>query len=127
MYEIVITDSTGSTTLPPLEVPLVITTIEGAVDVEALDKSIYTDFITQKRQVAHTWAYLSETLFNIMKGYYDRQFESPYEYPRITITALGISDMPARMSLNPQSIIDQCGTVEAVTVSFRESNQNFSS
>jgi hypothetical protein len=126
MYEIIITDSTGSTTLPPLEVPLVITTIEGAVDVEVLDKSIYTDFIAQKRQVAHTWAYLSETLFNIMKGYYDRQFTT-FQYPRITITALGISDMPVRMSLNPQNIIDQCGTVEAVTVSFRESKQNLSS
>lgn len=123
MYEIVITDSTDSDTLPALEIPLVLTTIEGATDVQTLDFNIYTDFITTKRLASHTWAYLSEAEYNTLKGYYDRQF-TLFEYPTITITELGITNMVVRMTLNPQSIIDHCGTVEGVTVSFRESKQN---
>lgn len=123
MYEIEITDSSGTITLPPLEVPLTIGTIEGASDVETLDKNIYTDFITNKRQVTHSWSFLTEDQFNAIKAYYDRQF-TDFQYPSITISALGITDMTARMTLNPQSIIDHCGTVSDVTVSFRESKQN---
>lgn len=123
MYEIEITDSSGTATLPELEVPLTITTIEGASDVETLDKNIYTDFITTKRMVSHTWAYLTEAQFNAIKAYYDRQF-TDFQYPSITVTEAGITDMTARMTLNPQTIIDHCGTVSDVTVSFRESKQN---
>ena len=123
MYEIIITDSTGSATLPPLEIPLTLATIEGATDVTTLDFNVYTEFIVQKLLASHTWSYLTEAQFNIIKGYYDRQF-TLFEYPSITITELGITDMTARMTLNPQTVIDQCGTVEAVTVSFRESKQN---
>lgn len=123
MYEIEITDASGTITLPALEVPLTIGTIEGASDVETLDKNIYTDFITTKRQISHSWSFLSEAQFNAIKAYYDRQF-TDFQYPSITISALGITDMTARMTLNPQSIIDHCGTVSDVTVSFRESKQN---
>lgn len=123
MYEIIISDSTGSLTLPALEVPLTIGTIEGASDVQTLDFNVYTDFVTTKRQISHTWAFLSEDDFNAIKEFYDRQF-TLYQYPTITITALGITDMTVRMTLNPQTIIDQCGTVADVTVGFRESKQN---
>lgn len=123
MYEIIITDSTGSLTLPALEVPLSVTTLEGSSDVQTLDFNIYTDFITMKRLVAHTWSYLTEAEFNLIKGYYDRQF-TLYQYPSITVTKLGITGMTVRFTLNPRSIIDQCGTVNGVTVSFRETKQN---
>lgn len=123
MYEIIITDDSGSDTLPALEVPLTVTPLEGASDVQTLDYNIYTDFITQKRILSHTWAYMDEADFAMIKGYYDRQL-TLFEYPTITITELGITDMTARMTLSPQSVIDHCGTVEGVTVSFRESNQN---
>lgn len=123
MYEIVITDSSGSLTLPALEVPLAINTIEGATDVQTLDYNIYTDFIALKRLITHTWAYLSEDDFNNLKGFYDRQFIF-FEYPTISIPALSITDIVVRMNLNPQTIIDKCGTVDNVTVSFRESKQN---
>lgn len=123
MYEITISDSTGSLTLPALEVPLTTTTLEGATDVQTLDYNIYTDFITTKRTVSHTWSYMTETEFNALKAYYDRQF-TLFQYPQITITKLGITNMTARFTLNPQSIIDHCGTVQGVTVSFRESKQN---
>lgn len=123
MYEIEITDDTGTLTLPALEVPLTIQTLEGATDVQTLDFNIYTDFITTKRLLSHTWAFLTEDQFNDIQGYYLRQF-TLYKYPSITIAAKGIVDMVVRFNLNPESIIDQCGTVEGVTVSFRETKQN---
>jgi len=123
MYEIIIEDSTGSMTLPPLEVPLSKSPIEGASDVTTLDNNIYTDFINLKSLIAHTWAYMNEADFTNLQGYYERQF-TLYQYPSISIAALGITDMTVRMTLTPQQIVDHCGTVEGVTVSFRESKQN---
>lgn len=123
MYEIEITDSSGTTTLPALEVPLSLETLEGSSDVTTLDFNVYTDFITTKRRVSHTWAFLTEAEFTALKAYYNRQF-TDFQYPSITITELGITAMTARMTLNPQNVIDHCGTVADVTVTFRESNQN---
>lgn len=121
-YDITLTDSSGSLTLPPLEVPLTVTPIEGAVDVQTLSFNVYTDFVTQKRVWSHTWAYLSESEYQSIKNYYDRQF-TQYEYPQITITDESISNVPVRMSITPKNIIDNCGVVNDFTVSFRETRQ----
>lgn len=122
MYQIILSDSSTSATLPALNVPLTEGRIEGATDVTTLDMNLYTDFIAQKRLWSHTWKYMTEAEFNILKGFYDRQF-SLFEYPEITITDLGVADIPVRMSLSPQNVIDHCGTVEDVEVSFRETVQ----
>lgn len=122
-YELVLTDASGTDTLQATEVPLTITPIEGAVDVQTLSYNIYTDFIAQKRAWSHTWAYMSESDFNVLKGYYDRQFTA-FTYPLLTITDLGVDEVPVRMRIEPQNIIDNCGVVRDVTVSFRESKQN---
>lgn len=122
MYAISITDDTGTVTLPLLNVPLVQQVLEGAVDITTLDMNIYTDFTNQKRMWSHKWAYMSESDFTVLKGYFDRQF-SLMRYPLITITDLGVTDIAVRMTLNPQNIIDHCGTVENVQVTFRETNQ----
>lgn len=121
-YEIELTDSFGSDTLTATEVPLTVTSIEGAVDVQTLSFNIYTDFIAQKRVWSHTWSYMTEAEFNTLKGYYDRQFTA-FEYPLLTITDLNVEDVPVRMTLSPQNIIDDCGTVQGVTVGWRESAQ----
>jgi len=121
MYAIEITDDTTSAVLPILNIPLTEGRLEGATDVTTLDMNIYTDFIANKRVWSHQWDYMSEEDFNTLKGFYDRQF-SLFAYPRITISKLGITDATVRMTLSPQNIIDNCGTVEGVGVSFRETN-----
>lgn len=122
MYQIVITDETTSATLPVLNVPLTQQIIEGAKDVETLDLNLYTDFVGTKRLWAHTWKYMTEAQFNTLKGFYDRQF-TLLEFPTITISELDVTDIVVRMNLSPQNIIDHCGTVEDVDVSFRETVQ----
>src|SRR5690554_1340413 len=124
--EITLTDSAGSDSLASLNVPFTETTLEGAVDVQTLDNNISTYFTNNKRSWSHTWAYMSESEYNILKGYYDRQWSS-YLYPLLTISELGINNVPVRMYLEPKNIIDNCLTVQNVTVTFRESGQNGSS
>jgi hypothetical protein len=118
-YEIQLTDSTGTTTIAATEVPLTVTPLEIATDVQVLSGNLYTDFIAQKRVWSHTWAYLSEDEYNIIKGFYDRQLSS-YIYPRLTIVDEDVNLVTVRMSITPKNIIDNCGVVNDFTVSFRE-------
>lgn len=121
-YEIQLTDQTGTSTLTATEVPLSIAPVEIAADVQVLSGNVYTDFIAKKRVWSHTWRYLTETEYNVIKGYYNRQF-TLFEYPELTIVDEGVADVPVRMTMTPKNIIDNCGTVQDVTVTFRESNQ----
>lgn len=122
MYDITISDSTTTQQLPPTEVPLTVTTLEGSTDVQTLSYNIYTDYVTTKRVVTHTWSYMSQEDFELLKGFYDRQF-TIFEYPEITIEGINVNSMTAKMSLEPRNIIDNCGTVQGVTVSWRETRQ----
>lgn len=124
MYEITITDSTGSWTTPELEVPLTISDARKSTDVEVLSNDIYTDVFPYKRTGSHTWAFMSKDDYDTLYGFYYRQQHVNYEYPRITITELGIIDMIAKIDVGAQQIIDHCGEVQTVTFSFRESKQN---
>jgi hypothetical protein len=121
-YNLTLTDSTGTDTLALTEVPLTTTPLEIATDVQVLSGNLYTDFVAQKRIWSHTWAYLSEDEYNVIKGYYDRQF-TLYEYPQLTIDDEGVDLVTVRMSITPKNIIDDCGNVQDVTVSFRETGQ----
>lgn len=122
MIIIELTDSTGKLTLPPLAPPLKTTPIEGAKDVQTLDNNISTYLTANKRQWGHIWPYMSEDDFNALKGYYDRQW-TDYKYPLLTIGHYNIINVPVRMYLEAQNTIDYCGTVESVTVTFRETRQ----
>lgn len=121
-YEISLTDSISTSIMPTTNVPLTTTTLEGAVDVQTLSYDIYTDFITTKRLWQHTWAYMTEDEYNDLQGYYLRQFTT-YQYPQLSIADEGVSLVTVRMELAPKKVIDHCGTVQDVTVRFRETRQ----
>lgn len=120
--EIQITDSTGTHTLPALEVPFTELPLESAVDVVTLDFNIYTDFVSRKRQWSQAWAYLTQSQYEFIMGFYNRQF-TDFRYPTISIPDLGISNVAVRMSTNQRDIIDNCGTVSGFAVTFRETVQ----
>lgn len=119
MYEIQLTDSSGTKTLPELEVPLTVTPIEIATDIQVLSGGIYTDFINSLRSWTHTYRYLTKEQYDEIMAYYNRQF-TDYIYPRLTIVGENVSNVPVRMTVTPKQIIDNCGTVTDFTVSFRE-------
>ena len=124
MYpQIILTDDLQTSTLPRLQRDILApTTIEGATDVETADNNITTYFSHNKRQYSHTWTRLTEAEFSLIKGFYDRQFNlSILKYPLLTITNMGVSNMPVRMYLNEGTVIDGCKDRRNVGVTFRES------
>lgn len=120
--EIQLTDNSGTQTLPALEVPFTETPIESAVDVTTLDFNVYTDFTARKRQWSTQWAYLTTAQFELIMGFFNRQY-TDFRYPTVTIAALGVENVPVRMTVNQRDIIDDCGTVAAFAISLRETAQ----
>lgn len=120
--ELRLVDDTDDWTLPLLQIPLTENTIENATDVQTLDGNVHTNFIGRKRSWQHNWYQLSEADFNRLKGFYERQF-TLFKYPRIYISYYTVNNIPVRMTLNPKTIIDNCGTVRNVTITLRETTQ----
>lgn len=122
MIEIELTDNSTTATLPRLAPPFTETPLEGSQDVVTLDMNMSTYFTYNKREWSHTWPYVTEDEYNVIKGFYDRQF-TDFSYPLLTVGEVGINDVPVRMTILPKNIIDNCLTVQNVTVTFRETRQ----
>lgn len=93
--------------------------------VETVDGNVSDYYKARKQKITLSLGYMTAGEYSVLKGFIDRQWENR-RYPTITITGaanLQITDMVARMELNSQNVIDNCGTVEGVQVSFRESKQ----
>lgn len=125
MIELTLTDNSTTATVPILAPPLSQETIEGSTDVTTLDMNVSTYFTYNKDRWVHTWDYLTEEEYNLVRGFYDRQF-TEFAYPLLSITGGGsanVTDVPVRMTISPRNIIDNCGTVRDVEVTFRETRQ----
>lgn len=121
-YKIYLTDSAGTHELPPLEVPLTRVKNEIGVIVEPLSGNVYRDYIATKRSWAHTWAYLTEAEYQLLDDIYERM-KTEFTYPSLTIDGENVANLVVDYTLGPKNIIDDCGTVSDVTVSFRETRQ----
>jgi len=124
MIEMILSDDVATVTLQALNVPLTEATINNDVKVITLDNnlSVYIVPGSDKRVWSHTWAYMDEDEFNILKGFRDRQ-RTLFKFPEVTITEQGINNVPVWMELNPKNIIDHCGTVQGVSIELRETIQ----
>lgn len=121
-YTIYLTDSAGTHELPPLEVPLTRVKNEKMTTVEPLSGNVYDDYIATKRTWAHTWRYLSEDEYALLDEIYERM-KSEWTYPQLTIDGENVTDLVVKFELGAKNIIDDCGEVQDVTVSFRETRQ----
>lgn len=117
-----LTDSTGTTEWGILSPPLQEATIEGAVDVKTYDNNISTYFTANKRQWSHTWPLMTESEYNALRAYYDRQW-TDFKVPLLSLDHYSISLLPVRMYMEPKDVIDNCGRVENVTIRLRETRQ----
>lgn len=121
-YKIFLTDSAGTHELPPLEVPLTRVKNEKKTVVEPLSGNVYEDYIATKRSWAHTWEFLTKEQYDLLDEIYERR-KSEYVYPRLTIEGENVTELVVQYELGAKNIIDDCGTVADVTVSFRETRQ----
>jgi hypothetical protein len=124
MITMTLSDDTTSIDLELLEVPLTEETMNNDVEVVTLDNniSVYITPDSDKRVWSHTWAYLSEDKYDILKGFRDRQ-RVLFKYPTVTITDQGVTDVPVYMKMGAKNTIDDCGEVQNATIVLRESLQ----
>lgn len=123
--KLTITDSEVSQTYDVWEVPLVSNPVHIGQTVTTADGNVSDYFKARKQSITLSLGYLTADEYSILQGFVERQWENR-RYPVITIEGvlnLAITNMTARMEINAQNIVDNCGTVEGVQVSFRESKQ----
>lgn len=122
---ITITDAQDSQTFSLIEAPLVSAPIIAETDVKTVDNNISTYYTGTKRGFTVSFGYMSDSEYALLLGFRDRQYTN-MKYPTITIS--GATNIPsmaitAKMTLNDQRIITNCGLVEGVSADFRESKQ----
>lgn len=117
-----ITDEHDSVTYSLLEVPFTKANETGTSDVTVLSGNVYTDYVYRKFRLDHTWAVMTEDEFLQIEGFFNRQF-TLNKYPRVSVPELGIDNVPCRMKLGDRKIITDCGLVEKVKISLRETAQ----
>lgn len=117
-----ITDDNTSITYTILPSPFIRKKEIGKSEVLTASGDVYTDYIYKKFEFEYEWGFLTAEEYAILEGFFSRQYELN-KYPRISIPELGVDNMVAKMELSDQKIINNCGVVQNVKVSFRESSQ----
>lgn len=120
-----ITDASVTRDYDVWAVPLISDPDHIGQTVETADGNVSDYYKARKQKITLSLGYMTSGEYSVLKGFVDRQWENR-RYPTITITGadnLVVSNMAARMEINSQNIIDNCGTVEGVQVTFRESKQ----
>ncbi len=126
MISLTIQDSEDSMTFTtPLSAPIVLTPIINEADVETVDGNISTYYGSTKRQYTFKIAWLDAETYGSLQAFRDRQYAN-LKYPRITVEGapnLNVTDMTAKITLNDQEVTNNCGMVENIVLTFRESKQ----
>jgi hypothetical protein len=124
MIKMTLTDDTISVELQALEIPLSEEYAYLDTEVLTLDNNVSVYILpgTEKRVWTHTWAYMDKDMFDILRGFVDRQ-RTLYKYPLVTIDEQDVLEVPVYMKLSAKNIRNHCGDVEDVTIELRESDQ----
>lgn len=120
-----ITDTSVTQTYGLLMSPVVSSPIITETDVQTVDGNISTYYNSTKQSFTVQLGYMSQDEYTVLKGFIQRQYQN-LKYPAITITGainLNVNNMVAKMTLNDQSVINNCGLIEGVQLTFRESKQ----
>lgn len=120
-----ITDESVTQTYGLLMAPVVSSPIITETDVQTVDGNISTYYNSTKQSFTVQLGYMSQDEYSVLKGFIQRQYQN-LKYPAITITGainLNVTNMVAKMTLNEQSVVTNCGLIEGVQLTFRESKQ----
>ena len=122
---ITISDQQQTVTFDVIAQPLVSRPVIAESDVLTIDNNISTYYTGTKRAFQVDFGFVSAYQYGLLLGFRDRQYTN-MKYP--TITFSGADNLPntpitAKMVLNEQRIINNCGLVEMVSATFRESRQ----
>jgi len=121
-YTLNLEDTSGATfTVPVFNRPLTTKWVEGKSEHVTLNGNVFTYFSYSKRQWVYKWSLMTHDDYQMLQQFRDRQY-SLLAYP--TATIVNGSDDPiitlVTMSLGDQSVVTECGDVENVTLTLRE-------
>jgi len=125
MISFTITDLQDSQTFNTIASPLVESPIIAETDVVTIDNNLSTYYTGTKRSFSIDLGYLDKETYSVLKGFRDRQYTN-MKYPLITITGdenINVTNLPMKLSLSEQQVVDNCGYVSDVVLSLRESKQ----
>lgn len=126
MITIAIQDNADSMTFGlELITPITLAPIINETDVETIDGNISTYYASTKCQYEVSLIPLDQESYAQLKAFIERQYSS-LKYPQITVDGvetLNITNMTAKISLSNTEVINQCGLVDNVKLTFRESKQ----
>lgn len=122
---VTISDEQETATFNLIAEPLVSRPIIAESDVVTIDNNISTYYTGTKRAFQVDFGYMDADTYSVLLGFRDRQYTN-MKYP--TITFSGASNLPstaitAKMVMSEQRIVNNCGLVEMVSATFRESRQ----
>jgi len=127
MISFTITDLQDSQTFntEAIVAPLVESPVIAETDVVTIDNNLSTYYTGTKRSFSIDLGYLDKETYSVLKGFRDRQYTN-MKYPLITITGdenINVTNLPMKISLSEQRVVDKCGLVSDVVLSLRESKQ----
>lgn len=105
--------------------PITLAPIINETDVETVDGNISTYYGSTKRSYEVSLFAMDQESYSALKAFVDRQY-SNLKYPKITVDGaevLNITDMTAKMTLSNTEVINSCGLVDNIKLTFRESKQ----
>jgi hypothetical protein len=117
-----ITATLNATAMPAIELDFIHTPTENAVDVQTLSGDLYTDFVSQEYAWTFNYESLTQAEYDALRAIYDLQF-TIYEYPTLSIPYYSLASKPVRMFINEKNIWNNCGSVQNVQFTFRETSQ----
>jgi len=124
MITLSLTDDTTTLTLQLPEPPLVFEDSNKDVQNTTIDNKlkIYIYPGADKTIVKQTFAYMKIADYNALRGFRTRQ-RSTGNFPKLSITGLStdITNMPVYLDMGGKNVIDNCETVQDLSVTFRES------
>lgn len=126
MIQLTIQDSTDQMAFDAtLITPITLSPIINEADVETIDGNISTYYGSTKRQYDVQVMAMDQESYASLKGFVTRQYQN-LRYPQISITGattLDVTNMTAKMTLSNTEVINSCGVVNNIRLTFRESKQ----
>lgn len=118
-----ITASLNGVDMPRIQKDFINTPQENATDIVTLSGEMYSDFVSVEQSYTFNYESLTQDEYDALRAIYDSQFETPFEYPLLSIPFYDITDQPARMYINEKNIWNNCGAVQNVQFIFRLTDQ----
>lgn len=126
MIQLTIQDSADQMTFgASLITPITLSPIINETDVETVDGNISTYYGSTKRMYEIGLIAMDQESYASLKAFITRQYQS-LRYPQITVTGadtLNVTNMTAKMTLSDTEVVNACGLVDNIRLTFRESNQ----